>query len=318
MSTWSRWRRLVIVLVMFTSAVVWLYAAQPLRANAPVTLEAYRRALDQAIALMQQANNAAPDARPPLLKQAALLLSPIHAVQLPSGQQTPVDNTALLTQLTDPQKTASSLARLTALRSALALPLAANRPGDLAALRDILGRPPFAANRSGNWLTDIVDRLREFLSRLFNNTARGIFEIRDLFVLAGVLLVVVVVTFLIRNLRRNLVSEEALPGDGPGARGLSPAEVLNEAEQWIAAGDYRRAVRQLYLATLLMLDRRGKLKFDAALTNREYLCQTSTDSRTTAALEPIVETFDRIWYGFEPLSAQELDTFRQQVERVRE
>jgi hypothetical protein len=68
----------------------------------------------------------------------------------------------------------------------------------------------------------------------------------------------------------------------------------------------------------LILDQRGKLKYDPTLTNREYLTQSSSDPTTTAALSPIVETFDRTWYGFEPLTRQEFDVFKQRVERVRD
>src|SRR5207247_663212 len=144
-----------------------------------------------------------------------------------------------------------------------------------------------------------------------------VFDARDLLVVLGVVAVWVVLIYFVRNLRRNLVAEEALLPPLMDRDARTPAEAYDNAQRFINAGDYRSAVRQLYLATLLMLDQRGRLKFDPTLTNREYLRQAAKDPRTTTALQPIVETFDRTWYGFEPISTQEFEAYRRRVEQVR-
>jgi hypothetical protein len=267
-----------------------------------------------------QAKALAQNERAPLLNQAVATLEPIHVVRTASGAENAVDNTALIAVLRDASKTDDAIARLSALRDAQATTPATIHPADLAALQNILSRPPFVSdtNNLPAWLEEIIRRLADYFDRLFSNTTRGVLDWRDLIVLGGIVLVFVVLIYFIRNLRRNLVQDEALAALAEEHAVRTPGEAFNNAQQFINQGDYRRAVRQLYLATLLLLDQRGKLKYDPTLTNREYLHQAANDPRTFAALVPIVETFDRTWYGFEPISRQEFDAYRARVAAVQE
>lgn len=296
---------------------VWLLMPNPVRADTPSSLDEYRQAVAQALALTQQANALASAQRASLLTQAADTLAKINTVQLPSGASAPIDNTALILQIRDANKTDAALGRLTALREALAQAPVTLNPADLQTLHNILNAPPFAVSGGNSFLQSLINAVIEFLDRLLTNTAKGVFDYRDLFVVAGIVLVIVVVFFLIRALRHNLVTEEVFLPATPQDQVRSPGEAFTNAQQFANAGDYRSAVRQLYLATLLILDQRGKLKYDPTLTNREYLRQTASDPRANAALIPIVETFDRTWYGFEPISVEEFDDYRRRVEQVR-
>ncbi|MBI4673330.1 MAG: DUF4129 domain-containing protein [Chloroflexi bacterium] len=309
-------KRVLVTWLIFATLVF----APGVAAQGPVSWDDYRRAVEQSLARVQQAHALAQNERAPLLNQAAATLEPIRVVRLDSGADSAVDNSVLVALIRDASKTENAIARLTALRDVLAQPPTTIHPNDLTALQSILNRPPFVSEASGlpAWLQDILRRISDFFDRLLNNTARGIFEWRDLIVLVGILLVLAVLAYFVRNLRRNLVQEEALAALAKEHDARTPGEAFNNAQQFINQGDYRSAVRQLYLATLLLLDQRGKLKYDPTLTNREYLHQTYTDPRTTAALTPIVETFDRTWYGFEPITPQEFDAYRARVEQVKE
>lgn len=298
--------------------VVTLGSAMNAYADTPASLEDYRRAIAQALTLAQQANALQVSERAPLLTQAADTLDAIHTVQTASGASIAVDNSELVALVKDASKTPNAITRLTALRDAMAQPLASLNANDLATLQTILSRPPFTLSASDNWLENLLRALQDYLARLLSNSAQGIFDFRDIFVGLGVIAVVLVALYFLRNLRRNVVAQESLPPPLTEHDARTPAEAFDNAERFIAAGDYRSAVRQLYLATLLILDRRGRIKYDPALTNREYLKQAARDPRAAAALQPIVETFDRIWYGFEPISVQEFDAYRRRVEQVRE
>ncbi len=306
-------------LVFFLLLAVFGVAPRASAAN-PISLDEYRRAVAQSLALVQQAVALAPDARADVLNQAAAQLEPIASVQLPSGAETTVNNAALIALIRDPRQTPSAVTRLTALRDALAQPLPVVSANDLAALDSIFSRPPFVDPNSTlpAWLQDLIQFISDFFNRLVTNTARGVFDLRDIIMLIGIVLVFGVLIYFVRNLRRNMVQEQALELLPETHEARTPTEAFNNAQLFVNQGDYRNAVRQLYLATLLLLDQRGKLKYDPTLTNREYLHQTSNDPRTTAALVPIVETFDRTWYGFEDISRQEFDAYRARVEQVRE
>ncbi|HZQ06192.1 MAG TPA: DUF4129 domain-containing protein [Anaerolineae bacterium] len=314
----NRARRACIGLVVIVGiALLLFFPTHPLRADSPSSLEEYRNAIAQALTLIQQANALPSNERAATLKQAADILTAIHIVQLSSGAQVMLDNSALVVLIQDSSKTDDAIARLTALRDAMAIPPAAINAADLDALRDILNYPPFVTDTSRNWLAQLIDAIIDFLNRLVNNTAQGIYDTRDLFVLAGVILVVIVLVYFARALRRNVVSEEILAPLKPDEEARTPAEALSLAQQFANAGDYRSAVRQMYLATLLLLDQRGKLKYDPTLTNREYLREATLDPRTSSALAPIIDTFDRTWYGFEPISREEFEAYRQHVEGVK-
>lgn len=289
-------------------------------ADNPISLAEYRAVIAQVRALAQQANTRAANERAPQLNQAAALLENARAVKLPSGAEQTVDNTALIALVRDARKTELAVARLTALENALAQPLVHINPNDLAILEAILSRPPFVEQPSAlpTWLQDILRSVLDYFDRLASNTMRGVFEWRDLVILIGIFLVLGVLIYFIRNLRRNMVQEDALATLPKEHSARTPGEAFNHAQFFMTQGDYRNAVRQLYLATLLILDQRGKIKYDPTLTNREYLHQTANDPRTTAALAPIVETFDRTWYGFEPITPTEFDAYRARVEKVQE
>jgi hypothetical protein len=81
--------------------------------------------------------------------------------------------------------------------------------------------------------------------------------------------------------------------------------------------DYRAAIRYLYLASLLLLDERGVLRYDPTLTNRELLRQINNKSAIYELLRSVVQTFDRVWYGFAPVSESLYQDFRQNVEQLR-
>ncbi len=99
-------------------------------------------------------------------------------------------------------------------------------------------------------------------------------------------------------------------------RNLSSMQSSQRAVEQAAAGNYRDAIRYLYLTTLILLDERGLLRFDHSLTNREYL-QRLGPSRLTALLTPIVDTFDRTWYGHNLPTREEYDHYASMVDEVK-
>ncbi len=85
------------------------------------------------------------------------------------------------------------------------------------------------------------------------------------------------------------------------------AHAQTAAAEAAAGGDYRRAIRYRYLATMLELDEADRLRFDRALTNLEHLRRAPAHLRE--ALRPLVLTFDRVWYGGSPASAADYQQY---------
>ena len=99
--------------------------------------------------------------------------------------------------------------------------------------------------------------------------------------------------------------------DDPAA-GLTARTALDQAGEIARGGDYRTAMRYLYISALLWLDERNLLRYDRALTNREYLEHLRDNAALRERLRPVVETFDRVWYGHLPLDADSFAAYRAQ------
>jgi len=135
-----------------------------------------------------------------------------------------------------------------------------------------------------------------------------------LLVMLTIVMGAVVLVYFVQRLRMQPValpeSEEEEPATSQEAR--DRAEGRQEAQ------DYRTAIRYLYLSSLLLLDERGVIHYDRSLTNREHLKLVAGTPQLGAALRPVVETFDRVWYGFEPVDEHLFATFRADVDTLME
>jgi hypothetical protein len=93
---------------------------------------------------------------------------------------------------------------------------------------------------------------------------------------------------------------------------------IDEGRELVAAGNYRGAIRHLFLAALLTLDERNLIHYDKSRTNYELLNEAELRAVIVEALTPIVETFERVWYGFETVGAAEYERLAGQIELLKQ
>ncbi len=93
-------------------------------------------------------------------------------------------------------------------------------------------------------------------------------------------------------------------------REVDPAAVEREAAQLAARQDYVGAVRLLFRASVLRIERVEQRKFRAGVTNREIL-RRYRQQPWGAALRTVVDTLDFKWYGDEPCLPEDFDACRQ-------
>lgn len=257
------------------------------------------------------------------LEDAAARLTATRVVRV-GADELPVDNAWLAEELAGPApRTALIAARLAAIADALSLPPGEAPQDALARLDALMARPPFAEPeelRAPQWWTDFwswLGRLLESLLRRMPTPAPAQADGGSLWVAAlGVTLVAGVLLYLTISLRRSVLrGAQASSGDPEDA--LTARDAFDQAGELARGGDSRTAVRYLYLAALLWLDERRLLRYDRALTNREYLERARANPELLRRLQPIVSTFDRVWYGHATLSAEELGEYTRQVERLR-
>jgi hypothetical protein len=294
-------------------ATLWLVAAAPAHAASEA---AYRVAVTSALAQLEGAGTAEERAA-----AAASRLRSVGPVETTAGSVEP-DNRALLAALdARPPLLDDARARLSALAEALAERPAAEAPADAdARLRQVLARGEFA-DAAPNPLQAAIDEalagvrawLRSWLPEAQVGPVRGprAEDLRLSLAIAGALIVLGVVGLLVAGVRANLGPRSVAAPAAP-VRAVTWEEAMAEAARLAQSGRYREAIRALYVATMLRGDALGQLRFDRALTNRELLATARARGGAALAdrLRPLVERFDRLWYGGASGSAAEYEELR--------
>ncbi|QSQ16739.1 DUF4129 domain-containing protein [Myxococcus landrumensis] len=215
--------------------------------------------------------------------------------------------------------------------------------------RDILARPEFAvaparadepeeptAPPQMSWWTQFTTWLSKLLEELFERDpaaapprappSPGIVsggQLADALVVTLVGLTVVVLgAVLWRALRKvrptaegsgldvSTLDATALARDPAHALSRPPEGWAQLADELAARGDYREAVRGLYLALLSRLHRDGAILYDSTLSNWDYLRQFKGRSEWKPRFRELTLRFDFAWYGNTPVTNTGYQEFR--------
>ncbi|MBC8162666.1 MAG: DUF4129 domain-containing protein [Roseiflexaceae bacterium] len=299
-------------MIALQHAILLLATALP----QPASMDEYEALLRAATAAAQRSDRLG-------LETVAGQLAAITTVDLPGGGSAPADTRWLEGALAsnDPDFAAIA-ARLGATIDALALPASATPADALARLDAIVNNPPFseAAPVDLSWWENLLDWLGRVLDGLFQPVGSAVNAggepIAWVIGTIGVLLLLAVIIYLLIGLRRSVVANARAKSADPEAN-LTAKSALEQASETARGGDHRTGMRFLYLSALLWLDERDLLRYDRALTNREYLERVGDNPLLRGRLQPIVETFDRVWYGHAPLDDAAFDAYRKQIEALR-
>jgi hypothetical protein len=194
----------------------------------------------------------------------------------------------------------SAMARLEIVRDELDASRADDTAAHAAALDRVLADPAFRDPRSlwqrgWEWVTD---RFRRWWGSRGLSSGAGETALRlgQAIGWAVAFIVVATTAVWVARLIARLTDAPRVP-NAPGSPPSTPAEARARAEADAGAGDFRSAVRQLYLAALLVLESNGLLRPDRSRTNREQLASLAGDEALRAHMAAVVDTFDRVWYG---------------------
>ncbi len=131
----------------------------------------------------------------------------------------------------------------------------------------------------------------------------------------GVLVVILVLSYVARSI--NLQGAELKAGSSDEDP-TNFAEARQRAENYEAAQNYRAAIRYLYLSSLLLLDEHNLIRYDPSLTNREHLRQIAAKPQLFDALRQVINTFEDVWYGFQPVDDALYQTYRHHIDQLRQ
>lgn len=252
----------------------------------------------------------------------------VTEVQLESGETLPLDNSILLSALRAEEPNLTDLTKTldTLLAARKDYPRARFTEKDLQPLNEILARPEFqwkeeAPNPINDWFQKLWDRFAAWLDKLFPDkevtvTVPG--GSLPVWTWLTVLLLALILAYVFRGLFADLVAEAKLNGNGDPDEVLTADAAFQRAQSLSRGGDYRAAVRYLYLSSLLLLDERGLLRYDRTRTNREYLRTVSDSPELAQPLSEVIDVFDNVWYGYHELDEERFKHYSDRVEELKE
>ncbi len=210
-----------------------------------------------------------------------------------------------------------------------------------ASVEAILKRPEFQAtplrektapeeddDNAPGWLRRLID---QFLEWLFKR--RGVEDspapapatsggegVANAVVVGALLLVAAVLLFILVRAIRSApraaaddsagLTQQALEQD-PMSALARPAETwAGLADELAARGEFREAIRHLYLALLSRLHRDGVIDYDPVRSNHEYLLAFNGSSDGKRTFRELTWHFDFAWYGRTRVDAPSWATFR--------
>lgn len=319
------WKRSGLPLWVGMLLVVVYSAPSSLAAAPPLPLDAYWRQLAETHARVVELS-ANPDAEIEReLERAAGQWAAIEAIALNDEVVIPVDHHYLVNLMrASPPDLARIEATLIRLQEALPSLESAVDPGQAQkTLADVLAQPEFQWKERElspleRWWQELREHLWEWFQRLFggsNGIAVGRGPLLSYLVVGvGILGMILLIYYLLRGLQLNFISDDELSIKN-GARGipLTSSAALQQAQTLSTGGDYRTAMRYLYLSLLLLLDERDILRYDHTLTNREYARNLTRFPQFAATFSRVVDVFDRVWYGHHDLNADEYAEYAAQV-----
>jgi hypothetical protein len=249
------------------------------------------------------------------------------------GQKIAVDNSWLhslldsYSQERDPNKRKQLLeearSRLRALSEHLGQ-LQGRRSGDAQSsrqkLRQILSRPEFQPKKEDPFtalIKEIRRRILELLQRLLSRIFRALygsgsepgllFKISLIVALVAATFVAVRLFFRLRPSRRPKMKRTILGQEIPSW--ATPQSLAQEALAAAGSGDFRSAIRKLYIALLYELSELRLIELAPDATNWEYLSKVSAFEKLSSPMCYLTERFDHFWYGMFPSSEEDFSAY---------
>ena len=199
-------------------------------------------------------------------------------------------------------------------------------------LRDILNRPEYHEKQESrlaafikevrtkvlNFIAEIWRAFGRMLQKIFGSGAEGS-------IVSKVLMVVVLgafVYFIVRlamqiKPRRKKARKRTVLGEEIEAT-ATPGDLFESAMAAARAGDFRAAVRKLYISLLYELSEHNLIEIEESATNHEYLAHLSRYGALVPPLREMTDRFDISWYGLLPTSAEEFAVYLARYNEARE
>ena len=183
-------------------------------------------------------------------------------------------------------------------------------------MREILSRHEFAVKRGESLMTRFLTWLADWLRRVFSfvpQPGKGFNNVlRVVVTIISIAVAIMLVIFTIRYFKRDkkVKKETTRTIFGEEITDETTAESLADAARKMAEqGEYRAAIRKLYVSLLFELERQGLLRLQASTTNREYLNKIRQQIGLFPVMAYLTDRFDYFWYGKYSSSQTDFEDF---------
>ena len=161
------------------------------------------------------------------------------------------------------------------------------------------------------------EEYEDILSKLLAPRSQLDINLRHVLITLGCILLVGVSIFFIQQIRGNLVAEARDEATESTMENVATEQAaLTQSEKAAESKNFREALRFLYLSAIFHLQERGMLTYDKSLTNLEYLRTLQTRAELQNALQPAIQVFDDVWYGYKPCDADTVADYREMLKKV--
>lgn len=202
---------------------------------------------------------------------------------------------------------------------------------DLAASGEIRVGPTWLEQSWSNfhkWVTETLKKMVDWVGSWFPTPTPGQMPtvdpnvIRAIFTLTVVALLVAIFYLIWRAVggkigrRKSKQGAFAFSPEDAELLLLPPDELRERARKFAEEGNFREALRHLYIALLLRLDSRGVWRYDARRTNWEHIAALGSDEERSTLVGPLSDLtrrFDRVRYGNADCGAHDWQRFEQDV-----
>lgn len=323
----TRWIIRLLLLAVFAGGLLaggLVLEAQAQGGDTPTDVNAATVTDYQAVLKAAQTALANGDDDAAALAAARGILAQVEHVRLENGDV--VDLSPLLGHDGDGLTRMAAQARLELAARQLAAARSDNTAARMAALQTVLAGPEFTQGES------LLDQLRRWLGELWSRwfperapdpQANALAETTTTALGWGVIVIVAVavvwlLVYWLRGLLGNFVADASAkrPNGADSDLPQTPAEARERASEQARAGNYRDAVRNLYLSALLTLETKGVIVPDRSLTNREVLARLQPGNPLRPSMEPVVDTFDEVWYGVREPDDQTYQTYTHAIDEL--
>ena len=157
----------------------------------------------------------------------------------------------------------------------------------------------------------------DILSKLLAPRTYMDINLKHVLLTLGCLLLIGVSIFFIQQIRGNLVTEARDEMTESATESVATEQAaLTQSEKAVASQNFREALRFLYLSAVFHLQERGILTYDKSLTNLEYLHTLQPRAELQNALQPAIQVFDDVWYGYKSCDADTVADYREMLKKV--